>query len=92
MVCKNGGNFVKMEEIFCNHNSKARPFCWSNCFTGLCLFIDMGNPVSIYRFGKPCVIDMMEVDMWHAVERRFDEVTEGLLASMMDKSIMQEEK
>ena len=46
----------------------------------------------IFRFGKPCVIDMMEVDMWHAVERRFDDVTEGLLASMMDKSIMEEEK
>ena len=30
--------------------------------------------------------------MWHAVERRFDEVFEGLLPSMMDKSIMQEEK
>ena len=45
-----------------------------------------------FRFGKPCVIDMMEVDMWHAVERRFDEVMEGLLTSMMDKSIMEEEK
>ena len=30
--------------------------------------------------------------MWHAVEKRFDDVMEGLLASMMDKSIMEEEK
>lgn len=44
------------------------------------------------RFGKPCVIDMMEVDMFHAVEIRFDEVLPGLLNMMMDKSIMQEEK
>ena len=57
-----------------------------------CHVIVLEFPVSIYRFGKPCVIDMMEVDMWHAVERRFDEVMEGLLPSMMDKSIMQEEK
>lgn len=44
------------------------------------------------RYGKPLVIDMMEVDMFHAVGKRFDDVTEGLLDSMMDKSIMQEEK
>lgn len=43
------------------------------------------------RFGKPCVIDMMEVDMFHAVETRFDEVSVGLLNMMMDKSIMREE-
>ena len=58
----------------------------------VCHVIVLEVQVSIYRFGKPCVIDMMEVDMWHAVERRFDEVMEGLLPSMMDKSIMQEEK
>lgn len=43
------------------------------------------------RYGKPLVIDMMEVDMFHAVERRFDDVMEGLLNMIMDKSIMQEE-
>lgn len=42
------------------------------------------------RYGKPLVIDMMEVDMFHAVERRFDEVLAGLLNAIMDKSIMQE--
>ncbi|XP_060605886.1 IQ motif and ankyrin repeat domain-containing protein 1-like [Ruditapes philippinarum] len=44
------------------------------------------------RYGKPLIIDMMEVDMFHAVERRFDEVTPGLLNAIMDKSIMQEQE
>lgn len=43
------------------------------------------------RYGKPLVIDMMEVDMFHAVDRRFSEVLEGLMDMIMDKSIMQEE-
>lgn len=34
---------------------------------------------------------MMEVDMFHAVERRCDEILEGLINAIMDKSIMQEE-
>ncbi|XP_061168041.1 IQ motif and ankyrin repeat domain-containing protein 1-like [Saccostrea echinata] len=43
------------------------------------------------RFGKPLVIDMMEVDMFHAVSDRFDEIQKGLMDKIMDKSIMQEE-
>ncbi|XP_062593773.1 IQ motif and ankyrin repeat domain-containing protein 1-like [Saccostrea cucullata] len=43
------------------------------------------------RFGKPLVIDMMEVDMFHVVSDRFDEIEKGLMDKIMDKSIMQEE-
>lgn len=44
------------------------------------------------RFGKPLVLDMMEVDMFHTVSDRFDEIEKGLMDQIMDKSIMQEEK
>ena len=40
------------------------------------------------RYGKPLVLDMMEVDMLEACERRFDEVQKGLLLSIFDKSIL----
>ncbi|XP_048763546.2 IQ motif and ankyrin repeat domain-containing protein 1-like isoform X2 [Ostrea edulis] len=43
------------------------------------------------RFGKPLVLDMMEVDMFHTVSDRFDEIDKGLMDKIMDKSIMQEE-
>nr|XP_022312740.1 putative IQ motif and ankyrin repeat domain-containing protein [Crassostrea virginica] len=43
------------------------------------------------RFGKPLVLDMMEVDMFHTVSDRFDEIEKGLMDKIMDKSIMQEE-
>lgn len=43
------------------------------------------------RFGKPLVLDMMEVDMFHTVSDRFDEIEKGLMDQIMDKSIMQEE-
>lgn len=46
----------------------------------------------ICRFGKPLVLDMMEVDMFHTVSDRFDEIEKGLMDKIMDKSIMQEEK
>ena len=41
-----------------------------------------------FRYGKPLVLDMMEVDMLEACERRFDEVQKGLLPSIFDKSIV----
>lgn len=43
------------------------------------------------RFGKPLVLDMMEVDMFNTVSDRFDEIGKGLMDQIMDKSIMQEE-
>ena len=44
------------------------------------------------RYGKPLVLDMMEVEMFEACRMKFDEVEKGLLNSIMDKSIMQEGK
>ena len=44
------------------------------------------------RFGKPFVIDMMEVDMFETVSDRFDEIKKGLMNDIMDRSILQEDK
>lgn len=44
------------------------------------------------RFGKPFILDMMEVDMFDTVSDRFDNILKGLMGIIMDKSIMQEEK
>lgn len=43
------------------------------------------------RFGKPFILDMMEVDMFDTVSDRFDNILKGLMGMIMDKSIMQEE-
>lgn len=44
------------------------------------------------RFGKPLVLDMMEVDMFQTVGDIFDRLMKGLLKSIMDKSILKNEK
>lgn len=44
------------------------------------------------RFGKPMVLDMMEVDMFQTASDRMDEVLPGLMTLLMDKSIMKEDK
>ena len=44
------------------------------------------------RYGKPFVMDMMEVDMFETVADRFDEIKKGLMNDIMDRSILQEEK
>ena len=44
------------------------------------------------RYGKPFVMDMMEVDMFETVSDRFDEIKKGLMDDIMDRSILQEEK
>ncbi|CAD5125234.1 DgyrCDS13477 [Dimorphilus gyrociliatus] len=44
------------------------------------------------RYGKPAVLDMMEVDMFDTVSDRFDEIEKGLMNSIMDWSIFEEEK
>ncbi|KAK3089405.1 hypothetical protein FSP39_003377 [Pinctada imbricata] len=43
------------------------------------------------RFGKPLVLDMMELDIFESVSDRFSEVLPGLMDKVMDKSIMEEE-
>lgn len=42
------------------------------------------------RYGKPAVLDMMQVDMYETCIMRFDEVFPGLMAHIMDKSILNE--
>ncbi|CAH1774100.1 unnamed protein product [Owenia fusiformis] len=44
------------------------------------------------RYGKPFVIDMMELDLWEQIEMRMNDVEAGLLKSILDKSIIQNEK
>ena len=45
-----------------------------------------------FRYGKPLVLDMMEVDMFDTVSDRFDEIQKGLMDQIMDRSIVKEEK
>lgn len=44
------------------------------------------------RYGKPFVLDMMEVDMFETATRIMDEVLPNLMEMIMDKSILLEEK
>ncbi|KAL5251308.1 hypothetical protein ACHWQZ_G016861 [Mnemiopsis leidyi] len=44
------------------------------------------------RYGKPLVIDMMGCDMFHVIKGRFDEIKEGLLDWILDKTLVTEEK
>lgn len=43
------------------------------------------------RFGKPLIIDMMEVDMFDTVTDRFDEISKGLMGKILDGSIKEEQ-
>ena len=49
-----------------------------------------GRVACVCRYGKPLVLDMMEVDMFDAATTRFDSVLSGLMKHIMDKSIMEE--
>ena len=44
------------------------------------------------RFGKMLVIDMRDVDMWYQVAVMFEQVQPDLLASLLSRDILQEEK
>ncbi|ESO94491.1 hypothetical protein LOTGIDRAFT_215456 [Lottia gigantea] len=44
------------------------------------------------RYGKPLVIDMMQVDMYEVCRDRFDEVHKGLMDSILDSSLLKDEK
>uniref|UniRef100_A0A2C9KSV2 Uncharacterized protein n=1 Tax=Biomphalaria glabrata TaxID=6526 RepID=A0A2C9KSV2_BIOGL len=44
------------------------------------------------RFGKPFVLDMMEVDMFETCVDIFDKVMKGLMNSILDKTIVNEDK
>ena len=43
------------------------------------------------RYGKPLVVDVMDVDMWDEVESHFDAIEPGLWRSVMDKSLIENE-
>lgn len=48
------------------------------------------NPVC--RFGKPLVINMMEVDLFESVQNQLDQVNPGLSEQLMNKELLQEER
>ena len=54
------------------------------CFDGI--FSILG--ICFERFGKPLVLDMMAVDMFESARKKFDQVQQGLLASVMSKDIL----
>ena len=47
---------------------------------------------SSFSHGHPFVLDLLNLDMLEAAEKLFDQVQPGLMASIMDRSILQEEK
>lgn len=44
------------------------------------------------RYGKPAVLDMMDVDMFDTVTMVFDGVQKGLMASLMSKELLKDNK
>ncbi|KAL9980920.1 hypothetical protein ACROYT_G009562 [Oculina patagonica] len=44
------------------------------------------------RYGKPVVLDMMDVDMFDTAAMKFDEVQKGLMASLMSKDLLKDNK
>ena len=45
-----------------------------------------------YRYGKPVVLDMMDVDMFDTATVKFDEVKKGLMALLMSKDLLKDSK
>lgn len=44
------------------------------------------------RFGKPFVLDMLEVDMYDTIEHIFEEILPNLLPDIISKELLQDEK
>ena len=44
------------------------------------------------RYGKPAVLDMMDVDMFETAAMKFDEVQKGLMALLMSKDLLKDNK
>ncbi|GMH40537.1 hypothetical protein BSKO_08441 [Bryopsis sp. KO-2023] len=42
------------------------------------------------RFGKPFVVEMMDVDLWDELPRFFDGVEQGLFDKLLDKSLLKD--
>ena len=45
-----------------------------------------------FRFGKPLVIDMGSIDMFHVITTQVNNLQVGLMDKILDKSILLEEK
>jgi hypothetical protein len=43
------------------------------------------------RYGKPLVVDLMDVNLWHQLSSMFDAILSGLFDHILSKRIMQEE-
>ena len=50
--------------------------------------------VSLYtcRYGKPVAVDMMDADLYDTCVRLFDDIESGLFDSIINKSILENEK
>ncbi|CAG5136717.1 unnamed protein product, partial [Candidula unifasciata] len=68
-----------------NYINALRPVDMENNNVRMCL-------LGAIRYGKPFVLDMMEVDMFDTCIDRFDGIMKGLMGMIIDKSILQEEK
>ena len=44
------------------------------------------------RYGKPAVLDMMDVDMFETAAMKFDEVQKGLMALLMSKDLLKDNR
>ncbi|XP_033849769.3 IQ motif and ankyrin repeat domain-containing protein 1-like [Acipenser ruthenus] len=44
------------------------------------------------RFGKPLVINMMEVNLFESVENQFDQIQAGLMEQLLTKQLLQNER
>lgn len=45
-----------------------------------------------YRYGKPLVFDMLDMDLYETLKSKFDSVQDGLLDLILDRSITKEEQ
>ena len=78
--------------LFCQ---RCRQSPSSAVFAKVTVITNMTCPVGFTwfsRYGKPAVIDMMDVDMFDTLVLKFDEVQKNLLASIMSKELLKGEK
>ena len=43
------------------------------------------------RYGKPFILDLMDVDVWESVQFDFDLIKKGLMGMLLDRSILKDE-
>ena len=62
------------------------PLCFSSCSDRTHIVL------RCCRYGKPAVLDMMDVDMFETAAMKFDEVQKGLMALLMSKDLLKDNK